>query len=377
MRKKRQSKNIQTGRALPPIYSSYSPGRRGSQAQPAAEVEEIEKRRSWQSWLLRFVLISVALLLATAIFIGIWDARNISSFSQKLFGTSNIFSLVNSGDLQTDQNGRVNVLVAGYSVDDVGHAGATLTDSILMISMNPNNHTGYLLSIPRDLYVEIPGNGRGKINEAYPDGGMSLLVRTVANVTGMQIPYYVLVDYSAVRDIVNALGGINVTINSPDGRLYDPSKDYSTGGPLVDLSNGTHQLDGQQALDFSRARGDNPNSVGFEQSDFQRTADQRQILMAIKSKLNWKLILNPVKNRQILNALGENIKTNIAAGEARPLFGLFNKIPNSRLQSLSLRNLNGHNYLSSTFYEGETLTPAAGLGNYSDIQDALSQINQQ
>jgi LCP family protein required for cell wall assembly len=379
MRRQRQKEAIQTGRTLPPRYKTYTPGEL-----PASSVEAKPPRRKIFSFLIWSVLIIFIVCLAAAITLAVWDARNISGASRKLFGSGSITSLLSGGDLQTDSNGRVNVLVAGYSADDPGHAGAKLTDSIMVISMNPDSKTGYMLSIPRDLYVAIPGNGYGKINEAYQDGGMPLLTQVAQKITGYQIPYYALVNYAAVRGIVDAVGGIDVTINSPDGRLYDPNKDYTTGGPLVDLSNGTHHLNGQQALDLSRARGDtdplpyySPQPIGFAQSDFQRAADQHLIFSAIKAKLNWKLILNPRKNSQILNAIADNVKTNIQVSEARPLFSLFNDIPNEKLKSLSMRDLNGHNYLASTYYEGSTLTPAAGLDDYSQIQSSLSQIAQQ
>lgn len=384
--------DIQTGRSLPGKVTAYRPGGpyqshpsggqqyHGHQEQEGDQQAPKKPKATWKKILKRTVLSVVLLVLAAAIFIGAWDARNISRASQKMFGSGNILSLLNSSGLKTDSSGRVNMLVAGYSIDDPGHAGANLTDSILLLSMNPANHTGYMLSIPRDLYVNIPGFGHAKINEAYKDGGMSLLGQVVQADFGTQINYYALVDYSAVRDIVNALGGIDVTINSPDGRLYDPNKDWTTGGPLVDLSNGVHHLNGQQALDLSRARGD-PSpygvAIGFEQSDFQRTADQRLIFAAIKSKLNWKLILDPRENSQILNAIADNVKTDIKINEARPLFSLFNSIPSTKLQSLNLRSLNGKNYLSSyTTYSGESaLIPAAGVDNFSQIQAALQQIS--
>ena len=296
-----------------------------------------------------------------------------------MFGDGSIVTLLKGGNLPTDSNGRVNILIAGNSADDPGHSGANLTDSIILLSMNPSNKTGYMLSIPRDLYVEIPGFGHGKINEAYEDGGMSLLEKVVSRDFGVAISNYALINYGATRGIVDALGGINVNINSPDGRLYDPNKDWTTGGPLVDLANGPHTLNGQQALDLTRARGDANvygTPVGFEQSDFQRTADQRLVFAAIKSKLNWKLILNPRKNNQILTAMSDNVKTDVTASEARPLFGLFNSIPNSKLKSLNLRSLNGQNYLASSYYEGSTLVPSAGLDDFTQIQNALSNVNQ-
>lgn len=368
---------IETGKSLPNRVTSYSPSHRQT-ARPAEPKIEAE-RRSWPKITAIFFLLIMAGAISLAAFFAVWDIHNISRASQKMFGDGSIVTLLKGGNLPTDSNGRVNILIAGNSADDPGHSGANLTDSIILLSMNPSNKTGYMLSIPRDLYVEIPGFGHGKINEAYEDGGMSLLEKVVSRDFGVAISNYALINYGATRGIVDALGGINVNINSPDGRLYDPNKDWTTGGPLVDLANGPHTLNGQQALDLTRARGDANvygTPVGFEQSDFQRTADQRLVFAAIKSKLNWKLILNPRKNNQILTAMSDNVKTDVTASEARPLFGLFNSIPNSKLKSLNLRSLNGQNYLASSYYEGSTLVPSAGLDDFTQIQNALSNVNQ-
>jgi polyisoprenyl-teichoic acid--peptidoglycan teichoic acid transferase len=377
MARLRRIKHPKTIPPQPPRFSSYSPGQDRT-PEPGPQLDK--PRKSFWTHLTRFLVIGIFVIFIAGILLAVWDARNLSAATQKLFGSGNILELLNSISLKQDSNGRVNVLVAGNSADDPGHAGAALTDSILLLSMDPIKHTGYMLSIPRDLYVSIPGQGYGKINEAYPDSGMPLLQQTVEKILGIQIDYSVLVGYTAVKQITDAIGGIDVTIKSPDGKLYDPNKDWTTNGPLVDLSNGMHHLNGEQALDLTRARGD-PSQygypIGFEQADFQRTADQRMIFTALKSKMNWKLVLNPLTNGKILSAVSANLKTNLNIDEARPLFGLFNRIPSSQLQSLSLRDLNGRNYLSSyvTPYGQSALVPAAGLNDYSDIISAISALN--
>ncbi|MGH7157216.1 MAG: LCP family protein [Candidatus Saccharimonadales bacterium] len=387
MAKKKPVNDIKTGRNLPHRFNSYSPSHRGVSPRETAEPQVIaqKKPKSFWKWAGISLLLVFLVLLVLVASLVIWDARNISAAETKMFGTGNIFSLLSRQPLKGAGSGRVNILLVGYSADDPLHQGANLTDSILLLSMSTTNHTGYMLSIPRDLAVKLgssqcqDGANYCKINEAYEDGGMGLLEQTVSTDFQVPIDYYALIDYSAVRDVVNALGGVSITVNSPDGRLYDPNRDYAVHGPLVDLTNGNHVLNGDQALDFTRARGDpSPygTAIGFEQSDFQRTADQRQVVSAIKAKLNWKLVLNPRQNSQILNAAADNVKTDIQATEIRSVFGLFNSIPNSKLQSLSLNDLGGKNYLTSTYYAGETQSPAAGIDDYSQIDTALQQISQ-
>ncbi len=320
---------------------------------------------------------ALVLLMGLILLIGFWDARNISAASAKLFGSGSILTLASSSAPRGSDRGRVNILLVGYSADDPGHEGATLTDSIILLSLSTGNKTSYMLSIPRDLYVKIPGYGYGKINEAYNDGGMTLLKQVISSKLEMPIDYFGLINYAAVRDTVNALDGIDINISSRDPNgLYDPNISPVDGGPLK-LSNGPQKLDGQTALNLTRARGDAYGSYGFGLADFDRTEHQQQVLAAIKAKLNWKLILNPQKNNRILSAGANNIKTDIPASDARSLFSLFNSIPQSKLSSLSLRSLNDVNYLSTynTVYGQSALVPAAGIDNYSQINQALAKYN--
>jgi len=375
------SKEIQTGRNLPPMYTSYSPGYKAN-PRAAPQVEELPlKQYSWRRWLARLTFIFLALVMASAIFIGLWDIRNISSASQKMFGSGSIFDLLSRQPLKSSDSGRVNILVVGYSIDDPGHPAAALTDSIMLLSMDPSTKSGYMLSIPRDLYLKIPGYGYGKINEAYKDGGMDLLEQIVSGNFQIPINYYALVNYASVRDTVNALGGITVNIKSSDPRgLFDPNISPHDGGPLK-LAAGPQKLDGQTALNLTRARGDpcgcGQYAYGFAQSDFDRTQHQRQVLTAIKDKLNWKLVLNPAKNQKILDAVSNNVKTDIQATEIRSVFGLFNSIPSAKLQSLSLRDLGGKNYLTSYRAPGgqDALIPLDGISDYSSIDAALAPLN--
>ena len=327
-----------------------------------------------------------------------WVSWKFEQNCAKVFDDCSLFSLFNNSPLKGEDTGRINILLAGYSVDDPGHSGAQLTDSIMLVSLNTRQHTGYMLSIPRDFYVNIPGHDHSKINAAYeygqqdnfsedgyPSGGMGLLEKVVSTNFGVSINYYGLVNYAAMRDAVNAVGGIDVTINSPDGKLYDPNKDWGTNGPLVDLTNGTHHLDGREALDLARARGDSSPygySVGFEKSDYQRTEDQRMELTSLKTKASSAgVLINPIKLSDLLDAVGNNIKTDFQSKNIHRLAGIVRKIPNSQLKSVGLNDIDGHgkNLLASysSYSSGSAIIPAAGIDDFSDIQSYITQLNQQ
>jgi LCP family protein required for cell wall assembly len=341
---------------------------------PPKEIEP-KKRKFTFTRLIASIIIGALLFV---LFIAAWDGRNVSHASAKMFGSSNLLELLSPSTLKGSDKGRVNILIVGYSVDDPGHQGASLTDSIMLLSMSTTSHKGYMLSIPRDLYVKIPDNGYGKINEAYNDGGMALLEQIIEDKFDTHVDYYALLNYTAVRDSVSALGGVSVNIQSPDPRgLYDPNISPADGGPLK-LANGPQQIDGQTALNLTRARGDAYGSYGFPLSDFNRTQHQRQVFIAMKEKLTWKLILDPRKNGEVFNAFANNVKTDVELSEVKPLYQLFNGIPQDQLQSVSLNDFNKVNLLRNytTAYGQSALIPAAGISDYSNIVQALNQLNQ-
>lgn len=333
----------------------------------------------------RAVLIAAVLLLVAGGWLGGKFAYNI----HKLFG-GNIFSILTTTKLKGEDVGRVNILLAGNSADDPGHSGASLTDSIMLVSIDTRQHKAFMLSIPRDLWVHIPNDGHQKINAAYvageadnfnqsgyPPGGMGQLEQIVSQDLGITINYSALVDYTAIRDAVNDVGGIDVNIQSNDPRgLYDPSIDYATHGPLVRLSNGVHHLNGEQALDLARARGDAYGSYGFAGSDFERTQNQRMMLAALKSKaVSAGVLANPAKLSSLSDAVGNNVKTDFKLSEVHRLYDLLQLIPNQNIQSLSLNQANGKNLLASYGApDGESaLIPAAGLDNFNDIRNFIRQ----
>ena len=369
-RKKRRQKKSKTAR---------SPGQDRSDS----------NRRFWSRK--KVALLIFMIIISPIIFIGVWDARNVSEASQKMFGSGNLLGAFAPATLSGSERGRVNVMVVGYSADNPGHAGANLTDSIMVLSMDTKDKTGYMLSIPRDMYVTIPDSGKAKINEAfqrgestefteagYANGGMGLLQKTITESFGIQIDYYALINYAAVRDITNSLGDIQVTIDSKDPRgIFDPNFLPQEGGPLT-LSNGPHTIDGQTALKLTRARGATSGSYGFALSDFDRTKNQQLVFAGMKQGMTWQLLLDPRENKQVLNAVAENVTTDAQLNEVVPLFRLFNRIPQENLLSINLRDMNGRNLLQGyTTPTGQSaLIPAAGANDFSEIQAAIQSFSQ-
>lgn len=329
------------------------------------------------------------LVLLPFVLIGLWLGGKFSYDLNKIF-KGNLLGVLHSTHLKGEDAGRVNILIAGNSADDIGHNGGNLTDSIMILSVDTVHHKALLLSVPRDLYVSIPGNSHGKINQAYvegenekfkqdgyPDGGMGLLEKTIEQSLGIKSQYYALINYTALRDMVNAVGGVDVNIQSTDRRgLYDPSRDYATGGVLVRLTNGVHHLGGEAALDLARARGDARGSYGYANSDFTRTANQRLMLLALKSKIaSTGVLANPVRLTSLADAIGNNVKSDMNLSEVRRLYDLMKQINNSKIASAGLNDLNGANYLTSARANAQDiLIPSAGKDNYGEIRTALNRL---
>jgi len=332
----------------------------------------------------RTILTLLIVFLCTGVFLG---GKFIYDLSKTFNG--NIFGLLFPTKLKGEDSGRVNILLAGYSADDPSHAGAELTDSIMLVSIDTKNNTAWMLSVPRDLWVNIPGYGYQKINAAYedgqsdnfsaggyPNGGMGELEQIVSQKFGIPIDYYALIDYTAFKQAVDAVGGITINIQSTDPRgLYDA---YTH----LKLPNGWVTLDGQQALNLARARGDNAAgdiSYGFANSDFDRTLHQRQMLLALKQKVGTTgVISNPISLSQLFDAMGNNVKTDFNVSDIRRLYSLSKKIPTNKIQSLSLNNSNGINLLTGYYTSDgqDALVPVAGINNYSAIQEFVSQHTQ-
>ncbi len=348
------------------------------------------KQGPWQRFrrkvTLKRAVITVLLITLVA---GGWLGGKFAYNAHKLFG-GNILSVLTSTQLKGEDTGRVTILLAGNSADDAGHSGGDLTDSIMLISIDTKQNKAFLLSIPRDLWVHMPGDGHQKINgvyvtgkangfsaNGYPHGGMGALEQVVSNNFGLSINYYALVNYRAFQQSVDSVGGIDLTIKSNDPRgLYDPNIDWTTKGPLVKLTNGAHHLTGQQALDLARARGDAYNSYGFAGSDFDRTDHQRQMMVALKSKaVSAGVLANPAKLSSLTDAVGNNVITDFKLNEVHRLYDLSKKIDSNSIQSLSLNSVNGKSLLASygTPNGQSALKPAAGLDDFSDIQTFIKR----
>ena len=228
-----------------------------------------------------------------------------------------------------DGNSRINVLVMGMDSRAAESDDIPRTDTMILFSLDPQSRTAGMLSIPRDLWVEIPGFDYSKINTAYRLGevyniserGPGLALSTVENLLGMEIDYYAMVDFNAFEDFIDELGGI--TVNVPVKIVVDPLGKHNT----ETLKAGENLLPGYLALAYARSR----NSSG---SDFDRAGRQQQVVMAIRDKiLSAEMLPALIKNSPALyQSLSSGISSNLTLIQLVRLAWVAQQIPGENIR---------------------------------------------
>ncbi|HZD11820.1 MAG TPA: LCP family protein [Candidatus Binatia bacterium] len=228
---------------------------------------------------------------------------------------------------------RVTVLVLGIDLR-CDEEGPTHTDSMMLLTMDPVGLSAAALSLPRDLWVEVPGFGANKINQAYffgeaydyPGGGAALAVETVEAALGVPIDYYAAVNFQGVIDFVDLIGGIEV--DAPED-IADPTyPDNCYGFEGFYLSAGEHELDGEQALKYARTR-------STANGDIDRAARQQQVVLAARDKV-LRVDMVPrliVQAPQLWQSFRRNVDTNLTLEETLQLALLAQDIPRESIRT--------------------------------------------
>ncbi len=341
-----------------------------------------EGKVSTKKRVIRVALFGLALLLIAGGAFAWKTGMTLDKISQ---GDANIFkSLVKTlpgveKTLSGETEGRINILLLGMRGEGV-EGGGLLADTIMVLSIHPKNGEGdmskaSLISIPRDLYVKVPGRDeQRKINAVYAlgeershgGGGIEDMRTTVGEVTGLDIPYGVTINFQGFKDLVNAIGGITITLELPfeegmqfrglekrcDGITYTvPSGSYEEKriqrkngtyyanpkryplcfekmttvaiaelecGGNFKLPAGENLLDGEKALCYARAR--------YTSSDFDRARRQQEVIKLIKAKaLSLGTLTDFSKVTAMLDSLGNNVSTNLEAWEMKRMLELYQK----------------------------------------------------
>lgn len=361
--------------------------------------EKVKKSHSKKRKIIRWIIWGFIALLVG---FGVWAGYKFIASTNNIF-KGDIFGLVQKKELKMDSAGRSNVLIFGTSEDDQGgnHPGALLTDSIMVLSVDQKKKDAFMVSIPRDLWVTFDDsacNGNeGKINELFycsSDGGKDseagalALAKKIGQITGLDIQYYSHINYSVVRETVNAIGGIDVDVMGngdvpygvKPGSILDRNFDWKCKYTcyFVKYEPGVHHMDGEHALAFMRARNAS-GGYGLAAGNFDREKNQQKVLVALRSKALSAGTLSDVgKVMGIVDALGNNLRTNFDKSEVRTIMELAGGIDAASIKTIDL--IDEEKPVMTTARYGSQNTsivrPITGLFDYGDVKTYIQrQIN--
>jgi LCP family protein required for cell wall assembly len=197
-----------------------------------------------------------------------------------------------------------NFLILGSDTRDPENTGGSRSDTIILAHFPADQSSGQLISIPRDTWVHIPrskdgkhGDTKAKINAAYAWGGIPLTVQTVEEYTGVRIDHVAIVDFSGFKEIVDALGGVEIDV----AEGFTSTHSLNPDGRRV-FKKGRQEMDGAAALDYARER------YAFANGDFTRIQHQQQVIKAILDKAaSGSMLTNPGKLNGFLRSTADAV----------------------------------------------------------------------
>lgn len=215
----------------------------------------------------------------------------------------------------------MNILLVGSDRRSSTGKSYGLSDTIMLIHVDPSNNYLSMLSFPRDLRVDVQGHGKQKLNAAYSYGGPALAIRTIQSLTGVDIDHYLEVDFQAFQDMTDKLGGVYVEV---DRRYLYEGGAYEA----IDLQPGYQLLDGADALDYVRFRHD-------ANLDFGRMERQQRFLNGLRQQaMGWDLGL---KLPGVIGAFFENVATDLGTNDFIKLAWWGIRLDGSGIKQVTLR----------------------------------------
>jgi len=274
--------------------------------------------------------------------------------------------------LSSEATDRVNILFLG--TPGKGNSAPDLTDSLILLSIKPSTDQISLLSIPRDLLVYLPNENRySKINALFimNEKNPELIENRVEEITGQKIDYYFVLDTTAVKKIVDDLGGLNVFVKKD---IYDTAfPTTGSGTEIFKVEKGWRYFDGDTVQKYLRTR-------HSQNGDFDRMEQQQAVLEALRKKVfGLNLFLDLPNIFSMMGTISENIQTDISEKEIRRLYELVKNVSYDKINSVVLNGGQDDSLLEAgSFMFGEqrgfVLKPKKGDFDYSEIQKLSESI---
>lgn len=338
----------------------------------------IRPQKSLTKRIIRWAVILILLGLLGA---GIYTGVKFMIAGGNIF-QGNFFDLIKNEPLKRDSNGRTNVMIFGTSPE--GHDGNLLTDSVMVMSLDQDTKDAFLVSIPRDLWVKYDEpcsvGYQGKFNAVYlcasdygknEEAGVQAMQSKITEILGLEIQYYAHVDWDVLKQAVDAVGGIDLTIESSDPRgIRDGNPNCNDRGKchFIDFKNGERvHLDGETALILARAR-NAFGGYGLPDSNFDREQNQQRILKALFEKaLSIGTLTNLGKVTSLVDAFGDNLKTNFEMKELRTAMNVASNMEVSNIRMLSFIDEDNKLMTTGSFGGQSIVRPVRGVYDFSEI----------
>ncbi len=287
-----------------------------------------------------------------------------SPFLRGILGDVDFRQLKGEGD------GRINILLLGMGGE--GHTAPNLSDTIIVLSIDPKNKNAAMLSIPRDLYVNT-GYGYGKINSVYAygeqnkysGGGGALAKKQIGEILDLPIHYYARLDFDGFKKMVDAVGGVTIKVEKSIADYTYPDENMQGYEPFF-IKKGVHHMDGALALKYARSR--------HTTSDFDRAKRQQQVLAAVRKKaLSIGFISNPKKISDVLDILKDHLRTDIQLWEMERLYEIVKELNTDTMVNKVLDNSSsGLLVAKSDSQAGYILVPRTG--DFGEIRNFAHSI---
>jgi polyisoprenyl-teichoic acid--peptidoglycan teichoic acid transferase len=341
---------------------------------------EVHNRRQGQAFYQKrifwvFAVLIFAFLLAGGGFLYKSGAVLSKISGGKQSALKSLLGVAQGDEIKQEGDGRTNILLLGVRGTNI-LGGDLLSDVNMVVSLKKDEDKIALVSIPRDLYVKIPGSENSvKINAVHAYGeqggkneGLEQMKKAVGQITGMNIHYAASINFTGFKQLIDAVEGVDVNLETPFYEVSQFVQGNECGGEFT-LPAGTNHLDGETALCYVRARENT--------SDFDRAKRQQVVLQALKDKMiSLGTLTDFGKLSKILSAVGDNVKSDIPPSEMRGFFDKYAGMQNAQIYQRVLENTEEGLLTVPTDIQGAgyILVPRAGTYDYSQIQGVCKDI---
>lgn len=361
-----------------PIVIPNKPDKSSSKSRSSFKVLDRWEKKKKTKRKKKIIVVTIILILSL---MGFLFVKGYINFFKALGGGGGAAALnenVDPSQLDVEGDGRINILLLGRGGS--GHDGPDLTDTIILVSIDPIEKSAGLVSIPRDLYVTVPDYGSMKINSVFYSGkarylanagnnnaatvrkaekeGLKLMEQTVNDVLGIPVHYNAMIDFKGFIEAIDTVGGIDINVpKSVREQMRINGQNY-----FLDVKAGPKHFGGFEALAYSRSR--HTSARG----DFDRSERQRLMILGLKDKiLSAGTFSNPAKISQLLDQFGNNVQTSFNFDDLNKIYSIVKDIDSNKVQSIGLADPPAY-FLNTANLGGlSVVLPALGQGNYKDI----------